>query len=469
MRRRGRILAVAALITGALAFGAAWMVYEELGRTPGELIRYTERRLQGHPALQMLATPVLAGLRAALGEPAQGDKPPPFALPALPLKPSQDQHQPLPAARPPGTAKASNEAARIIRVGPRRDIVTIAMAASLAKDGDVIEIDSGDYHADVASWDRAELTLRGVGGRARLIAAGASAEGKAIWVIKRGRVIIENIEFIGARVADRNGAGIRFEQGHLTVRNCLFFDNQNGLLTGDGSAELEIESSEFGYNGAGDGQTHHLYAGKIKSLMVTGSYFHHANAGHLIKSRAAKNDIRYNRLSDESGGRASYELEFPNGGVAQVVGNIIQQTARGGNSTLISYGAEGYRWPLNALYLVHNTLVNDEPRGGAFLRVMPGAQIVGTRNNLLIGKGKYHTPAIRESSGDIRADWHIFAAAIRYDYRLNASGRQNLAGPGSLAREAGLIPRSEYVHPLKLKALAAAPVFAGALQTAGPD
>lgn len=469
MRRRARILAAAALISSALALAAAWIAYEELGRTPGELIRYAERRLQGHPTLQLLARPVLAALRAALEEPAYGEKPPPFAVPALPPKPAQVLHRPPLETALSAPAKSALVGGRIIRVGPRRDIVTIAMAASVARDGDVIEIDSGDYHADAASWDRAELTLRGVGGRARLIAAGASAEGKAIWVIKRGRVIIENIEFVGARVADRNGAGIRFEQGHLTVRNCLFFDNQNGLLASGGDAELEVEMSEFGYNGAGDGQTHHLYAGTIKSLMVTGSYFHHANAGHLIKSRAAKNDIRYNRLSDESGGRASYELEFPNGGVAQVVGNIIQQTARGGNSTLISFGAEGYRWPLNALYLVHNTLVNDEPRGGAFLRVMQGAQIVSTRNNLLIGKGKYHTPAIRESSGDIRSDWRIFAAAIRYDYRLNAAGRLHRVVPGSLVREAGLIPRSEYGHPLQLTALAAAPVFAGALQTAGPD
>lgn len=462
---RSRILAAAALGAAGIVLAGAWMGYEELGRTPGELMRYAERRLQEHPTLQALAVPVLRSLRAWLGEPAYGDGALPFAVPPLPATPFRAMDKPLAVSQPPEPAKAAQGGRRILQVGPRRDIVTIAMAAKLARDGDIIEIDSGDYRADVASWDLAELTLRGVGGRARLIAAGAGAEGKAIWVIKRGRVIVENVEFVGTRVADRNGAGVRFEGGHLVIRNCLFYDNENGLLASGGDAQLEIESSEFAYNGRGDGQTHQLYAGNLKSLKVTGSYFHHANTGHLIKSRSAHNDIRYNRLSDESGGRASYELEFPNGGVARVVGNIIQQTAGGANSTLISYGAEGYAWPFNALELAHNTLVNDEPRGGAFLRVAAGAQIVRTRNNLLVGKGRYHTPDMRESSGDIKADWRIFAAAARHDYRLNAAGRKLAAVP----QASELMPRSEYLHPRQLRMLASTALFPGAIQTPGPD
>ncbi len=471
MRKPGRVLLAAVLALGAIAAAGAWTAYQELGRTPGELIRYAERRLQGHSTLQRAALPVLGALRGWLGEVGYGEQPPPFAVPALtritPAAPRaigaaavvRDNPRPAPAS----------DTRRIIRVGPGRPVVSIAMAAGLARDGDIVEIDAGEYYADAAIWDRAELTIRGVGGRARLIAAGAAAEGKAIWVIRRGRITIDNIEFIGARVGDRNGAGIRFEQGHLVVRNCLFFDNENGLLATGGDGVLEIETSEFGYNGAGDGQTHNLYAGNIKSLKVTGSYFHHANTGHLLKSRAAQNDIAYNRLSDESGGRASYELEFPNGGVARVVGNIIQQTAHGGNSTLISFGAEGYAWPLNALYLAHNTLVNDEPAGGAFLRVAPGAQVVSTFNNLLIGSGKFHTPALRQSSGDVRAGWDIFAAAARYDYRLNTAGRQWRAVSANAAGQSDLVPRSEYVHPRRHKPLQVAPLFPGALQTTGAD
>ena len=65
------------------------------------------------------------------------------------------------------------------------------------------------------------------------------------------------------------------------------------------------------------------YVGKIDKLTVNGSYFHHARVGHLLKSRAAQNHVFYNRLTNEEGGRASYELGFPSGGLAYVVGNWI--------------------------------------------------------------------------------------------------------------------------------------------------
>lgn len=231
---------------------------------------------------------------------------------------------------------------KVIKVGPSQGIRTIATAAALANNGDTIEIEAGDYTGEVAVWKQDRLVIRGIGGRARLLAGGASAEGKAIWVVRGGRITVENIEFSGARVPDRNGAGIRFERGHLIVRNCRFSDNENDILTASGNLDLEIENSEFGGNGAGDGYSHNLYVGAIRKLTVTGSYFHHARTGHLLKSRAAENFILYNRLTDETGGRASYELEFPSGGLAYVIGNIIQQSSTTENGVMISFGAEGY-------------------------------------------------------------------------------------------------------------------------------
>lgn len=106
---------------------------------------------------------------------------------------------------------------------------------------------------------------------------------------------------------DRNGAGIRFEGGKLTVRQCAFIDNQTGLLTsGFRDAELVIENSEFFRNGTGDGQTHNLYVGGIDKVTITGSRFHANNMGHLIKSRARQSDIRYNFIYDGPEGKASF-------------------------------------------------------------------------------------------------------------------------------------------------------------------
>jgi hypothetical protein len=359
---------------------------------------------------------------------------------------------------------------RVLAVGPTRELHTVAEAAAVARDGDVVEIDAGDYSGDVAVWKQDRILVRGVGGRVRLIAAGASAERKGIWVVRGGSMTVENVDFIGARVPDRNGAGIRFEKGRLTVRNCSFIDNENGILAAnDKDAVLTVEGSEFGNNGAGDGQSHNLYAGGIGELSVMGSYFHHAHVGHLLKSRAARSYIAYNRLSDETGGQASYELEFPSGGVAIVIGNIIQQGATTQNPFVVSFGAEGYRWPVNELYLVHNTLIDDRPSGGQLLRVRPGAGRLVAVNNLSLSRSALDEAGPGEFAGNLKAGRDDFVAADSYDYRLRRKiGHAAKLAPLPLFEDVTLMPGREYVHPRKTRRLGAPATVQGALQSRLP-
>jgi hypothetical protein len=357
---------------------------------------------------------------------------------------------------------AQGDDSRVLRVGPGETFQTIGKAAANARDGDVIEVAAGDYPADVAVWTRDRVTVRGVGGRARLIAAGASAEQKGIWVVRGGTMVVENIEFVGARVRDHNGAGIRLEKGRLTVRNCAFVDNENGILVAnDKTIELAIEGSEFGYNGAGDGLSHNLYAGTIARLTVTGSYFHHARVGHLLKSRAAENRIMYNRLTDEIDGTASYELEFPNGGLAYVIGNIVQQGPETGNPQIVSFGAEGYSWPRNELFLVNNTLVDDRKTGGVFLRVRAGADRLVVLNNLLVGAGSLETAGRGEYAGNSHANHSALAA----DFVLTNPIRfaADIVDPGS-ANGIRLIMAREYVHPAQTRELSVKVSWPGAQQ-----
>ena len=358
----------------------------------------------------------------------------------------------------------------VLQVGPTRQVKTLSQAARLAISGTVIEVDAGELAGDVAVWTQDRLTIRAVGGRVKIGASGASAEGKAIWVIRGGQITVEGFDFVNARVPSRNGAGIRLEQGSLTVRGCTFTGNENGILTSNNpQAELEIVNSEFGHNGHGDGQSHNLYVGEIARLSVTGSFFHHANVGHLLKSRAAVNHIFYNRLTDETGGRASYELEFAIGGVAYVVGNVIQQGSLTENPHLISYGAEGYKWPRNELYLINNTLVDNRPQGGIFLRVAPGNVVVKAVNNLLVGQGKLDSAGPGEYRNNFTADRDEFVSAAREDYRLKRGS--TLVGkavdPGS-ANGINLQPQAEYVHPLGTKALTRKPHNPGAVQRMAP-
>ncbi len=272
---------------------------------------------------------------------------------------------------------------------------------------------------------------------------------------------------------DRNGAGIRFELGSLTLRNCAFLNNENGILTSAGGTELIIENSEFGYNGYGDGQSHGIYAGPIKKLQVTGSYFHHGKVGHLLKSRASENYIMYNRLSDEVGGTSSYELEFPNGGAAYVIGNVIQQSATTSNSTMVSYGMEGYgAWAVNELNLSHNTIVDDRPSGGIFLAVKAGAQKLLARNNLLVGKGDLNKRPLLGITqllltNNITTDWSSFAQPAQYDYRVKDIARPKLASVSASSASNGLslAPQQEYVHPANTKALTTPATVVGAIQS----
>lgn len=349
---------------------------------------------------------------------------------------------------------------RILRVGPQKTYTTISAAARDARDGDIVEIDSGDYLGDVAIWSQDNLTIRGLGGPVRLFANGHHVERKGIWIVRGGRITIENISFHDAKVEHRNGAGIRFEKGHLILRNCAFFDNENGILThNDGISELDIENSEFARNGYGDGQTHNIYVGAIKRFRMIGSYSHHANVGQLVKSRARETHILYNRLTDETG-NASYEIDLPSGGLAYVIGNIIQQSPNATNGHMISFGVEGYKWDENTLYLINNTLIDNRPANGRFLLLKPGPASIRAVNNILYGPDTLNPadrptaasrpdgqiPGAYENNPRVRLD--EFNHPENYDYTLKPGSRlRNTAiKSGSNALEA----KQQYLHPMSL-------------------
>jgi hypothetical protein len=266
----------------------------------------------------------------------------------------------------------------------------LAYALKQAQDGDTVELPAGEYFGQVGVITQKQLTLRGVGGRVVLHADGRSAEQKAILVVRDGDVRIENIEFRGARVADRNGAGIRFERGRLHVLRCTFVDNENGILTANfAEPELLVQDSSFSAAPANTPLPHHIYAGRIARLTVVGSHFSGGNEGHLIKSRAQLSVIVGNALIDGPDGKAAYELDLPNGGLAYVVNNVISQSAGTTNPVLVSYGEEGYLERESGLFVMGNTLINDGPPNATFVRVSGLSKPLPQRftNNLLVGEG----------------------------------------------------------------------------------
>lgn len=338
-------------------------------------------------------------------------------------------------------------------VGPGERIATISEAAKRARDGEVIEIAPGDYRGQPAVWTQDNLLIRGRGERPVMIADGRNAEDKAIWVIRGGHIRVENIEFRGARVAQGNGAGIRFERGHLVVDRCGFFDNEMGLLTANSEdMTLKVSDSEFGEAPRHEGPLHHLlYAGAIGRLELSGSRFTNGYLGHLVKSRARVNDVRYNVMADGKGGQASYELEFPNGGVAYVIGNVVEQSAATDNQALVSYGAEGPRWPDNALYFTHNTLINDFPVG-TFLKLavdkFPEGIETWVINNLTVGEGELPPPPQGRFEGNTPVPRRDLLVDGGLPLRLNVTSplRGSVRIPGSAAG-VDLLPSAEFVFP----------------------
>ncbi len=291
-------------------------------------------------------------------------------------------------------------------VGPNEPLSRISDAARIATDGDTVLILPGEYRGDVAVWTQKSLTIRAAGDRPILVADGEIAEGKAIWVIRDGDFLIENIEFRGARAPAGNGAGIRFERGRLEVRDSVFVDNQNGILTANfADSELIVRNTLFA-DAPRPNQSlpHLLYVGKIARFELTGSHFRNGFEGHLVKSRARQNEIRYNLIYDGPDGGASYELEFPNGGVARIVGNVIGQSEATQNPIVISYGAEGQVWAENRLQLAHNTLVSDGLRAARFLQVWDqwfadGVEVEAF-NNLTVGLGAFTLGTTGRFSGN---------------------------------------------------------------------
>jgi hypothetical protein len=366
----------------------------------------------------------------------------------------------------------------VLQVGRDKEFKTIKAASEVAKDSTLIEIDAGTYSGDVAGWTQNELYLRAVGGEVILDANGKDFDGMGIWKITGGKVKVEGITFKNAKVRDRNGVGIRMVKGDLTVVNCHFLYNEMGLLTGNAGGTLTIRNSEFAYSGYGDGLSHNLYVGYIDRLYVTGSYFHHAKIGHLLKSRAKLSIVTNCRLSDENdnASTASYEMDFPSGGVNVVVGNIIQQSKNTENTCILSFAMEQQDYYTdNFLYVSHNTIINKRTTQDPLVNLPKQGfnKHVVLYNNLLSENISFPTESLLQAE---KGNKRIKQSDLNNDYAPSQTAFNELkntiepnldnALPANLkAQGLSLIPTAEYKHPAQVIPLKAAPVIQGAIQT----
>lgn len=352
---------------------------------------------------------------------------------------------------------ASVAHAETLGVGSGRSYASPCEAVAHAAPHDVIEIAAGTY-TDSCALNVSGLTLRGVGGRPKVDLSGTDhpAQYKAIYVVAAADVTIENLELTGAHVSDANGANaaaLRIEADGLHVLRCDIHDNQNGILGGS-SGTVTIEHTELFNNGLGDGCngagcTHNVYIGEVDALYFRFNWSHHVatdtdDKGHLLKSRAKQNFLLYNRLSGEDG-YDSYEVDLPNGGLAVLVGNVIQKGKQAGNATSVSWGEEGVKHPDTRVFLINNTFVS-ALSSGRYVNVKD-AQLT-TRNNLFVGAQGMQAPAGLSGTDLVVSDAR-FVDADHYDYHLSAQSPARGAAMSVMALDGlPLLAASEYVHPV---------------------
>ena len=345
---------------------------------------------------------------------------------------------------------AAATGARVLEVGPSRTLTPPSQAAAAARDGHTVLIDAGEY-VDACRWTASDLLIRGVGGFAHV--RDKTTAGKAIWVIQGNNTTVEWIEFSGATVPDKNGAGIRQEGADLTVRHCFFHDNEDGILAGDhAQSRILIEYCEFARNGYGDGYSHNMYINHVAEFTIRYSFVHEARVGHNIKSRALRSFILCNGITSGTG-TTSREIDLPNGGLAVVAGNVIVHGGASQNSNLLGYGMEGLSNPIRSLFVAHNTFVTARGAGSFVQLPSSGCDTLVAKNNIFAGRSDAVTgqAVLLDSVANfVTRDpaAPLFTDAANFDYTPLAGSPAVDAGVAAgSAWGLPLLPEMEYLFP----------------------
>lgn len=221
-----------------------------------------------------------------------------------------------------------------IAVGPGTNYPTLEAALAISHPGDTLVLAPAQYDSRDIAIDH-DLSLIGAPG---VVLTASDRVEKGLLVPGPGTVVtVKNIMFLGAASADRNGAGIRFEGKELTVDQCTFRNNENGILaTGDPGGSVTVKRSYFTDNGSGDGYSHGIYQSQGAKFSVSASVFAGTKAGHHLKILARDISVKNNRF-DDADGKTSYVIDMSAGGNAFIIGNEIIRRKTADRHQLFNY------------------------------------------------------------------------------------------------------------------------------------
>lgn len=194
----------------------------------------------------------------------------------------------------------------------------------------------------------------------KVIFDGGICDDKAALVLDGRGAVVDGIEFRNMRVDDGNGAGIRLQGGPLDVRNAVFADSQEGILShSDPKAAITVDRSTFVRLGRCDDDlpcAHSIYIGNYGSLTVTRSRFERGTGGHYVKTRSARVEISDNSFDDSQGETTNYMIDLSEGAVGTITRNMFVQGPDKENHTLfISVAPERRTNPSAGLRIFGNT------------------------------------------------------------------------------------------------------------------
>lgn len=219
-----------------------------------------------------------------------------------------------------------------------------------------------------------------------------TCEGKAALVLRGREASVSGIVFRNMAVPDFNGAGIRLEQGNLTVVQSWFTDSQQGILSGDDrSSRIVIDKSTFSGLGTCEGSggcAHSIYIGDYGHLRVTRSRFEKGRGGHYVKARAARVDIASSSFDDSAGRETNYMIDLPAGAIGQITNNwFVQGQSKENYSAFIAVGAEGKLHSSDGLKIAGNDarLAPSVRRNTIFVADWSGARLAIADNTLGTG------------------------------------------------------------------------------------
>jgi len=255
-------------------------------------------------------------------------------------------------------------AAAHYEVGPERKHHTLQEVAPLLVPGDVVEVDGdavypGGVEFTCAGTAEAPITIRGLrrNGKRPLVSGGEMA----VHFLRSNHMVFEGFE-----IENGSARGIRYRAAYMTMRDLYMHDcPDQGILGSDyetGPLTLEyVEVARCG--GAPGGHSIYMstdpvaYPGAV--FRMEHCYVHDCTWGNCVKTRAERNEIRYNWLEsdvlralvligrdDERGPRPMH---------SEVIGNVLISRS---DLPVVQAGHDGKEYGSRGRHrLVNNTLL----------------------------------------------------------------------------------------------------------------